>query len=143
MTINRTTGLTNITSYDVFGADSGQGNAETLTTYLTGLSSDVIVIVATFDEPRNATGAPLPADLITQMKRCGASSDFGSSTGSPAGIIYYRSSYLLVGIPGIGVGNGIQRYVGQNNITYPAGDPNAFIDLRISVLNGQYTVISG
>lgn len=36
--------------------------------------------------------------------------------------------------------NGIQRYVGD---TTPTGDPNAAIDLRFSVLNGEYTYISG
>ena len=149
MTINRTTGVINTTSYDVFGADTGKGNGNTLTAYLSGLTSAVIVVVATFDEPQTykpdgvTTAGPIPAEFITQMQRCGASSNFGSSTGTPPGIIYYRSSYILVGIPDIGVGNGIQRYLGQNNVIYPAGDPNAFIDLRISVLNGQYTLISG
>jgi hypothetical protein len=140
MTINRTTGATNIQSFDVFGTN-GQDTA--LTNYLNGLTSAVIVIVATYDEPQSNNGSPLSASLITAMKNCGASSNFGSSTGTPAGILYYRSSYILVGIPGIGVGIGEQRYVGGNNVTYPQGDPNAFIDLRISVLNGQYTVVSG
>jgi hypothetical protein len=153
MTINRTTGLTNTQSFDVFEALPGKGGITTITSYLNELTTEVIVVVATFDEPQTCAitdinnnktlGNPLTGDFITAMKRCGASSNFGSSTGTPAGFINYRSSYLLVGIPGIGVGNGIQRYVGGNNVTYPAGDPNAFIDLRISVLNGQYTVVSG
>lgn len=82
----------------------------------------------------------LPATLITAMKRCGASSDFGSVTGTPAGIINYRGSYILVGIPDIGVGNGIQRYAGNSTVS---GDPNAWIDLRISVKDGDITYISG
>jgi len=69
--------------------------------------------------------------------------NFGSSTGTPTGILQYRSLYVLVCISGIGVGNDIQKYVGGNNITYPEGDPNAFVDFRISVLNGEYTYISG
>jgi hypothetical protein len=44
----------------------------------------------------------------------------------------------LVGIPNIGTGKGVQKYAG--NVT---DDPNAVVDLRISVLNGEYTYISG
>jgi hypothetical protein len=137
MTINRTTGAINITSYDVFGT-AGQDTA--LTTYLNGLTSAVIVVVATYDEPQKNNGSALSAGLISAMQRCGAFINFGSTTGTPAGFINYRGSYVLVGIPGIGTGNGTQEYFGRNIID---GDPNAFIDFRISVLNGQYTYISG
>jgi hypothetical protein len=138
MTIDRTTGLTVNTTYDVFGT-AGQDLA--LQNYLNGLSSTVIVVVATYDEPQRANSPnPLPAGLITAMQNCGASSNFGSSNGSPPGFITYRSSYILVGIPGCGTGNGLEKYRGLNII---GGDPNAFLDLRFSVLNGQYTYISG
>ena len=145
MTINRTTGLiTNIQSFDVYGADPGKGSITTITSYLNGLTSEVIVVVATFDEPQSNTTPynPLTDDFIIEMQNCGASSDFGSSTAETPGILYYRSSYILVGIPGIRDGKEIQRYVGRNNVDYPDGDPDAFIDLRISVLNGEYTVIN-
>ena len=150
MTINRTTGLTNIQSFDVFGALSGKGDITSLTSYLNGLTSAVIVVVATFDEPQTCAitdinnnktfGNPLTGDFITEMKNCGAFSNFGSTTGTPPGFINYRGSYVLVGIPGIGAGNGTQEYFGQN---ISGGDPDAYIDFRISVLNGQYTYISG
>jgi hypothetical protein len=134
MTINRINGETTVTNYDVFG---GTG-ATPLTNYLNSLTSSVIVIIATFDEPKSAgMSAPLPADLIAAVKRCGGSSSFGST---PSGFINYRSAYLLLGIPGIGTGNGIQRYVGD---LFTNGDPDAAIDLRFSVLNGEYTYISG
>jgi hypothetical protein len=131
MTINRITGETTVTNYDVFG---GTG-AIPLTNYLNSLTSSVIVIIATFDEPRTN----ISADLIVAIKRCGGSTNFGSSL-SPPGFITYRSAYLLLGIPGIGTGNGIERYVGDST---GIGDPNAAIDLRFSVLNGEYTYISG
>ena len=134
LTIDRTTGVTNATRYDVFG---GSG-ATPLTNYLNSLTSTVIVVIATFDEPKFA-GSPslLPAGLISAIQRCGGSSDFGSG---PSGIINYRGAYVLLGIPGIGTNNGIQRYVGN---TSGSGDPNAAIDLRFSVSNGAYTYISG
>ena len=137
MTIDRTTGVTVNTTYDVFGT---AGQAVVLENYLNGLSTDVIVVVATYDEPEETMGGPLPAGLITAMQNCGASSNFGSSIGSPSGFINYRSSYILVGIPGCGTGNGLEKYRGLNIV---GGDPNAFLDLRFSVLNGQYTYISG
>jgi len=154
MTINRTTGLTNIQSFDVFEALSGKGDITSLTSYLNGLTSAVIVVVATFDEPQTCAitdinnnktlGNALSADFIAAMKNCGAFVNFGSTTtGTPPGFINYRGSYVLVGIPGIGDGNGTQEYFGRNIETYPQGDPDAYIDFRISVLNGQYTYISG
>ena len=139
MTIDRTTGGTVNTTYDVFGT---VGQSLVLQNYLNGLSSNVIVVVASFDEPEesNNNGSPLPAGLITAMQNCGASSNFGSSIGSPPGFINYRSSYILVGIPGCGTGNGLEKYRGLDIV---GGDPNAFLDLRFSVLNGEYTYISG
>ena len=137
MTIDRTTGVTVNTTYDVFGT---VGQALALENYLNGLSSNVIVVVAAYDEPRNTMGGPLPAGLVTAMQNCGASSNFGSSIGSPPGFVNLRSSYILVGIPGCGTGNGLEKYRGLDIV---GGDPNAFLDLRFSVLNGEYTYISG
>ena len=134
MTIDRTTGVTVNTTYDVFGT---AGQALALENYLNGLSSTVIVVVAGYDEPRYTMGGPLPAGLITAMQNCGASTNFGSV---PSGFITYRSSYILVGIPGCGTGNGLEKYRGLDIV---GGDPNAFLDLRFSVLNGEYTYISG
>jgi hypothetical protein len=133
MTINRITGETIVTKYDVFQYPN---DAAILTNYLNSLTSSVIVIIATYDEPRTN----ISTSLIEQIQRCGGSNDFGSSL-SPPGIINYRSAYLLLGIPGIGTGNGIQRYLGNNSSAN--GDPNAAIDLRFSVLDGNYTYISG
>lgn len=138
LTINRTTGATVATRYDVFGT---AGQATVMANYLNDLSSNVIVVVATFDEPRNASPYNyLPANLITAMQRCGAFANFGSTTGTPPGFINFRGSYVLVGIPGINSADTLQNYIGNSNI---AGDPNAFIDLRFSVINGNFTYISG
>lgn len=136
LTIHRSTGITTVKCYDVFG--SNLSVTTSMTNDLNALTSDYIVVIATFDEPENMNGTlALPAGLITAVKRCGGSSDFASS---PSGIINYRSAYLLVGVPGIGTDKGLQRYVGIDNGT---GDPLAAIDVRISVLQGNYTYISG
>jgi len=131
LTINRITGVTTTSTYDVYG---GTGTTP-LTNYLNSLTSSVIVIVATWDEPKNDNGSDLPAGLIAAIKRCGGSSNFGSS------IINFRGAYVLVGIPGNGADTGIQRISGQNFGNN--GDPNAAIDLRLSVSNGVFSIISG
>ena len=132
LTINRTTGVTSTTTYDIYGG----GTSDTLLTdYLNSLTSSVIVVIATWDEPKNYGGnTALPAGLITAIKRCGGSSNFGSD------IINFRGAYLLVGIPGNDQNTGIQRTGGQNIAN---GDPNAAIDLRFLVLNGTFSIISG
>jgi hypothetical protein len=129
--INRITGATTTSTYDVYG---GPGTTP-LTNYLNSLTSSVIVVIATWDEPKNSGGSsPLPADLVAAIKRCGGSSNFGSD------IISFRGAYVLVGIPDNGVNTGIQRFSGQNSAN---GDPNAAIDLRLSVSNGVFSIISG
>jgi hypothetical protein len=120
LTINRITGAITTTTYDVY---NGTGSTP-LTNYLNSLTSSVIVVIATWDEPQNnATG------LITAIKRCGGSSNFPS-------FINLRGAYVLLGIPGIGTNNGIERYVGD---TSAEGDINAAIDLRFTVSNGEYS----
>jgi hypothetical protein len=126
MTISRTTGtVQTYTPFDVFGSTV---QATALANLLNSLPSTVIVIITTFDEPR--TNSIL---LKTAMQNCGASSSFNT-------LINYRGAYVLVGIPGIGVDGGLERYVG---VTGGSGDPNALVDLRISVSGGNYTYISG
>jgi hypothetical protein len=122
LTINRITGATTTTTYDVYGG--GTPTSTQLTNYLNSLTSSVIVVIATWDEPQNnATG------LVTAIKRCGGSSNFPS-------FINLRGAYVLLGIPGIGTNNGIERYVGDNSAN---GDNNAAIDLRFTVSNGEYS----
>lgn len=135
MTINRVTGANTFSRFDVF---DGTGTAA-FVSFLNALTSSVIVVVATFDEPQSSGAlTPLPAGVISAMQRCGASSNFGSANDSPPKLIQYRGAYILVGIPGAGVGTGIQRDAGT-----VTNDPNAYLDLRIGVLNGEYTYISG
>lgn len=137
MTIDRTYGTISTRTFDVFGSPN-PSQSPALVTYLNGLSSSVIVVIASFDEPQNADTLVIPADMIAAVQRCGGSSDFGSSDDIPAGILQYRSAYILIGIPGIGTGNGIQRYKGASS-----DDATAALDVRFSVFGGQYTLVSG
>ena len=140
VTINKITGATTSVNYDVFGTHSA---ASAMASYLTGLSTNLIVIIATYDEPSTSQNTVLQADFITSMKYIGASNSFGSAVGigTPNGFLYWRNAYILVGSPGLGVGNGIEHRYGASSATTEPGDPNAFIDLKISILNGQYTQV--
>jgi hypothetical protein len=144
LTIDRTTGGTTTRTFDVFNVSSAEADFRN---YLNGLTSSVIVVIATMDEPETSVGNPLTYGLTTAytvgaVQRCGASSNFGSANNvSHPGFINYRGSYVLIGIPGIGMGNGIERYQGINNGN--TGDPNAFLDVRMYVLAGQYKYLSG
>ena len=127
MTISRTTGtVQTYTPFDVFGSTI---QATALANLLNSFDSSVIVIITTYDEPKTNSGI-----LKTAMQNCGASSSFNT-------LINYRGAYVLVGIPGVGVDGGLERYVG--NVAGGIGDPNALVDLRISVSGGNYTYISG
>jgi len=142
LTIDKNTNTTSFNRFDIFGntPTDASGNVTSMINYLSSLTSNSIVIIATFDEPSQSGGAALPQRFITAMKNVGASSTFGSYNQIPTpGFLEYRSAYILVGSPGLGVGNGLEHYKGQHIL--PDGDPNAFIDLRISILNGQYTQI--
>jgi hypothetical protein len=130
LVIDRITGATTTTTYDVYG---GGTPTTTLTNYLNSLTPSVIVVIATWDEPKYDGGSnPLPAGLIAAIKRCGGSSNFPS-------FINLRGAYVLLGIPDIGQGKGIERYKGD---TSAEGDPYAAIDLRFTVLDGQYSHIN-
>lgn len=149
LTIDRKTGGTTFTTYDIFNdITSSNPIANAMINQLNSLDSSVIVVVSTYDEPENNGTHFLLQTFVDAMKRCGASAYFGSdgeiyNPGSYEGFIHFRGSYVLVGIPGVGVGGGLERYIGDN---ISGGDPNACVDLRFSVtneVNGQYTYISG
>ena len=88
-------------NYDVFG-DVEQSNQ--LANDLNETNSDYIVVITTYDEPQTNR---LTQRLADAMYRCGASLEiYGSEN------FKYRSSYVLVGIPGCGPGNGLESYSG-------------------------------
>lgn len=124
-TINRATG--EITSYPYFDVYNIPSKATEMATLLQSLDNTVIVVIFTYDEPKQNVNAA----LIYQMKRCGASSTYPT-------LLVRRSAYILVGIPDMEVNNGLQMYKGTGT-----NDPNAWIDLRFSVIGGDYAYISG
>jgi hypothetical protein len=121
LVIGRITGATTTTTYDVY---NGTGNIS-LINYLNSLTSSVIVVIATYEEPKNN----VTPDLVTAIKRCGGSSNFPNFINS-------YGAYVLVGIPGNGENTGIEKYVG---VPAPFGDNTAAIDLRFVVSNGEYS----
>lgn len=143
LTIDKNSGITTTRNYDVFGLQESD-----MTTYLGTLTSNLIVIIATYDEPSTTNGeSALSSTFIQAMKNIGASTSFGSAVGrtpngTPDGSLYWRDAYILVGSPGIGAGNGIEHQRGSEAEVGDSADINAMVDLRISILNGQYTVIS-
>jgi hypothetical protein len=151
LTIDRKTRSTTFKNYDVYNTDTSNNNirptnaGRNMINYLNSLSPSVIVIIATFDEPETYgnDNIPLSQEFVDAIKRCGGSSSFGSFIGSydpndDSGNLKYRSAYILVGVPGIGVGNGLEYYKGDND-----GYVDSVIDLRIAVdYTGNYHEIS-
>ena len=95
LTIDRTTGETTFTNYNIFGDNVSNTNANAMITQLNGLTSSVIVVISTYDEPKNNGTHLLSQSFVNAMKRCGASAHFGSaggtySPGSYSGFINYR-----------------------------------------------------
>lgn len=114
--------------YDVYGTGQVNGlNAGHLAADLNWYGPDFIVVVYTYDEPRNNR---FDSGLLAAMYRCGASP---AVFGSPE--FKSHSAYCLIGIPGCGPGGGAEFYQGEID-----GDPNAWIDVSLTVTNGNYTV---
>lgn len=107
--------------YDVYGT-AGQDNE--LADDLNRTTSDYIVVVHTFDEPKtNRTST----NLLQAMYRCGASGEVYASID-----FKFRSAYILVGIPGSGQGNGIENYSGFGD-----NSTNAYCRLEFNLYQSQ------
>ena len=114
------------TIYNVFG---DAANALTMATDLNALGSDKIVIIRSFNEPQTNR---LTNGLDTAIYRCGGSrAVFGSIN------FKFRSAYILLGIPGIGEGNGVELYSGDID-----SDADAWVDTQIQIMNGNI-ILSG
>ena len=92
-----------------FNLSVDPNEAKKLAATLNATSDQYIVIITTFNDPKINRLDPL---LIQAMYRCGASEEIFEST-----LFKIRSSYILVGIPGCGKGNGIEAYGGCNDAT--------------------------
>lgn len=118
--------VTYTATYDVY---TSAANALALANELNGLDATKIVVIWTDDEPqRNRTTNGLPAAI----GRCGGSAVFSSAQ------FRFRAAYLLIGIPGIGVGNGIELYAGAID-----GDPNARVETTVMLTDGELHGLNG
>jgi hypothetical protein len=119
--IARSTG--NVVGYSGFNVYSGAA-ASSMAAYLLSQGSDKIVVVWTYDEPRDNR---LTTGLDEAMYYCGASRGvFGSPN------FHSRAAYCLVGIAGCGEGNGSESYQGDFD-----SDANAWTDIAFQVQNGM------
>ena len=98
--------------------------AERLRNDLNNLDSSVIAVLYCHDNPLDNR---LYSGLPDAIYRCGGSRAIFASNE-----FAYRSSYILVGIPGCGEGNGIERYSGAVD-----GDPDAYLEMSFQVNNGD------
>lgn len=125
--ISRATGVvTFVGNYNTLAGGANPGN---MAEALNAIGSDYIVAVYSYDEPKNNR---LTGGLAEAMYRHGASkSVFGSAN------FMYRGAYVLVGIGACGEGNGAEVYQGA-----VFADPNAWVDMSFSVINGNLTGVS-
>lgn len=128
MKISRASGASSLVGYyDTLNGGAAAANA--MAAALNAIGSDHIVVVTTFDEPRNNRTL---GNLPDAMCRCGASR---AVFGSPQ--FQYRAAYVLVGIAGCGEGNGYEAYSGS-----VASDTNAWCDVAFTLQSGQL-IVSG
>lgn len=95
-------------------------NAQLLAQALNETSVDYIVIVTTYNEPKNNRLSP---ELKEAMFRCGASEEIFASPEFRKG-----SSYILIGIPGVGIGGGMEAYAGR-----VPDDPYAYCEIEFEI----------
>lgn len=110
-----------IGKYDL---NTSEYEAERLRNDLNNLDSSVIAVLYSHDNPLDNR---LYSGLPDAIYRCGGSRAIFASNE-----FAYRSAYILVGIPGCGEGNGIERYSGAID-----GDPDAYLELSFQVNNGD------
>jgi len=101
--IRRETGQ--VIYHKTFNFEADIQNAKALATALNETSSDYIVVVTTYNEPKSNR---LIFELADAMCRCGASTEI---FGNPE--FRQSAAYILIGIPGVGAGGGMEAYAGM------------------------------
>lgn len=122
MVLDRSTG--DVISFETFDVhNNGEGNtteALRLSAFLDSLDKSVIVVIVTWDEPKfNMAATP----LIDSLVRCGA------TRYTLLHKVYYRSAYILVGVPGDDTVWGIE-YVAGTRDSDPASELAINVALR-------------
>lgn len=108
-------------SYDIF---KNAAEAITLAADLAAYDADYIVIIQTHDEPRGNS-----VTLLAEITRAGGSASFSS--------LLYRGAYLLIGIPNIGAGNGIEM------LSDVGGQANAWVATGFWLIDGMVHGLNG
>lgn len=93
-----------IISKKTFDIAADVKNARAMSFALNETSNDYIVVITTYDEPKTNR---LTAELLEAMYRCGASEEIYANPE-----FRLASSYILIGIPGVGPGGGLEAYAG-------------------------------
>ena len=107
-------------TYNIFSNSNGDANAEAMAAAINALDGNQYVVIFTYDEPK--THAVTNSNFVAALKACGASSTFET-------MIQYRSAYILIGAYGLGEGNGIEHYKGDNFGFN--GDPEAKLNVLL------------
>jgi len=100
---------------------------------LNATTDDYVVVVHTYDEPKNNR---LSNNLHLAMQRCGASVEVFGKPGISDNF-KFRSSYILVGIPGCGTGRGIEHYAGSGDNT-----DDAYCSISFRIEKGYFAALS-
>lgn len=119
LVIDRATGnAVDYRQFDVFGSTA---QAQALAAYLNSLDASKIVVVASHDEPMNNVKNS-PYGVADALMRIGGSHNVLNYR------MKYRGAYILVGIPELGDGRGLERYVGAVD-----DDPASVTSLRVDL----------
>lgn len=119
LVIDRATGnAVDYRQFDVFGSTA---QAQALAAYLNSLDASKIVVVAAHDEPM-ANVKNSPYGVADALMRIGGSHNVLNYR------MKYRGAYILVGIPDLGDGRGLERYVGAVD-----DDPASVTSLRVDL----------
>ena len=110
------------TSFNV-AADSTGATATAMATLLNSLDSSKIVIIVSYEEPQANHNA---GSLDAAIRHCGG----GPLYTSPA--FCEGSAYILVGVPGIGYGQGLEYYKGSGD-----NDSTAHLCLPLTITAGN------
>lgn len=100
-----------------YNTESDLAQVKALADDLNATNNQHIVVITTGNDPE---ANRLTVELTEAMYRCGASAEIFASP-----LFKMRSSYILVGIPGCGQGNGLEAYGGQVDATDAATVPGS------------------
>ena len=109
------------TTFEIMGSQAAE--AEVMANFLNSLDSNKIVIIVSYGDPQSNRLVP---DLLAAIRNCGGGPVYASAA------FCAESAYILVGIPGIGYGNGLEYYKGSGD-----NDPTASLCIPLTITAGN------